>query len=107
MINKSQFIGSQIKIAREEAGMSQMDLARVLGFESATAISLVEAGERKITADNLNKIAEALNHDIYFFLGQDSKYTSDVKVALRADKNISDTARKTILNILEMDKKKD
>ena len=107
MINKAQFIGSQIKIAREGSGMSQIDLARVLGFESATAISLVEAGERKITADNLNKIAEVLNHDIYFFLGQDSKYTSDVKVALRADKNISDIAKEAILNILKLDKKKD
>jgi transcriptional regulator with XRE-family HTH domain len=87
--------------------MSQMELAKVLGFESATAISLVEAGERKITADNLEKIAEALHRDIYFFLGRDSKYTPDVKVALRADKNISETAKKTILNILEMDKKKE
>ncbi|MBP6948719.1 MAG: helix-turn-helix transcriptional regulator [Candidatus Pacebacteria bacterium] len=107
MINKAQSIGIQIKIAREEAGMSQMELAKVLGFESATAISLVEAGERKITADNLEKIAEALHRDIYFFLGRDSKYTPDVKVALRADKNISETAKKTILNILEMDKKKE
>lgn len=107
MINKAQSIGIQIKTAREEAGMSQMELAKVLGFESATAISLVEAGERKITADNLEKIAEALHRDIYFFLGRDSKYTPDIKVALRADKNISETAKKTILNILEMDKKKE
>jgi transcriptional regulator with XRE-family HTH domain len=106
MKNKAQFIGGQIKTAREEAGMPQLELAKILGFESATAISLVEAGERKITADNLEKIAGALHRDIYYFLGQDSKYTPDIKVALRADKNISDTARKTILNILEMDKKK-
>jgi transcriptional regulator with XRE-family HTH domain len=107
MKNKAQFIGSQIKLAREEAGISQLELAKVLGFESATAISLVEAGERKITADNLEKIADSFHRDIHFFLGKDSKYTPSVEIALRADPTISEGAKKAIKGILEMDKKKD
>ncbi len=106
MKTKAESIGIQIKTAREEVGMSQLELAKILDFGTATAISLIEAGQRKITADNLEKIAMALHRDIYYFLGRDSKYTPDIKLALRSDKDISDTARKTILNILEMDKNK-
>ena len=57
--NKAQFIGSQIKKARETKGISQLDLAKQLGFESATAISLIENGDRKVTAENLEKIANS------------------------------------------------
>ena len=71
MKTRAQSIGFQIKTAREEAGISQLELAKVLGFESATAISLVESGERKITADNLEKIANTLHLDINYFLGRE------------------------------------
>lgn len=106
MKTRAQFIGFQIKTAREEAGISQLELAKVLGFESATAISLVESGERKITADNLEKIANTLHLDINYFLGRDSKYTPSIEIALRADSTISEGAKKAIKGILEMDKNK-
>ncbi len=46
---KYKFIGNKIKEARESEGLSQMELAKHLGYESATAISLIEAGERKVS----------------------------------------------------------
>jgi transcriptional regulator with XRE-family HTH domain len=104
--NKAQFIGNQIKIAREEEGLSQMDLAKKLNFTSATAISLIESGERKITAENLEKISSILHRDLYFFLGKDSKYTGNIEMALRADNTVSDAAKETIKSILKMDSKK-
>ena len=39
--HKNKFIGQKIKEAREAAEKSQKDLADALGFESATAISLI------------------------------------------------------------------
>ncbi len=102
--NKAEFIGGQIKKAREEEGVSQTDLAKALNFESSTAISLIESGSRKITAENLEKIAEVLHKDIYFFLGKDSKYTGDIQVALRTDKSISPKTKQVIQNILKLDK---
>lgn len=102
--NKAEFIGSQIRIAREEEGISQLDLAKLLDFESSTAISLIESGSRKITIENLEKIAKILHRDIYFFLGKDSKYTGDIQVALRSDKSISPETKKMIQNIIKMDK---
>lgn len=104
--NKSRFIGAQIKKAREETNISQIDLAKALGFESGTAISLIESGERKVTAENLELIAKTLHRDIRYFLGMDKIETVDVQVALRADKDISNEDKDAILRFIEMAKKK-
>ena len=42
---QNKLIGIRIKEAREAVGISQKALADAVGFESATAISLIEAGE--------------------------------------------------------------
>ena len=67
--DKNKFIGQKIKEAREAAEKSQKELADALGFESATAISLIESGERKSKIEDLEKMAEFLHRDIKFFLG--------------------------------------
>ncbi len=106
MQNQAKTIGSRIKAAREEAGMSQMDLAKILGFESATAISLIESAERKITVENLDKIATAFNRHVRFFLGEEEKRTVDIAVALRADKDLSKPDRDAILRFVELAKQR-
>ena len=103
--NKAQFIGSQIKKARENKGISQLDLAKQLGFESATAISLIENGDRKVTAENLEKIANLLQIDIQSLLGIDAE-KMDVSVALRAEKDITKEDQDAILHFIEMAKKR-
>lgn len=104
--NKGDSIGSRIKAAREESGYSQLDLAKQLGFESATAISLIESDERNVTVTNLEKIADFLHKDIKFFLGKDENKAVSVEVALRADKNLSKEAKDAISHFIELAKKK-
>ena len=41
--DRYKFIGARIKEAREALSMSQKSLAEALGYESATAISLIES----------------------------------------------------------------
>lgn len=106
MENEAQTIGGRIKKARDEAGISQSDLAKILGFESATAISLIESDERKITAENLGKVAAALHRDVRYFLGDEEIKAVDVAVALRADKDLSSPDKAAILHFIEMAKKK-
>jgi len=103
--NKGDSIGSRIRTAREEMSYSQLDLAKKLGFESATAISLIESGERNIAVSNLEKIAEVLHRDIKFFLGKDEEKDVDVEYALRADKNLSKKAKDAILHFIELERK--
>lgn len=98
-------IGTRIKAAREEMGLSQVDLAEALGFHTATAISLIESGNRKVTAGLLENLSNALHRDINYFLGQKSRPV-DVQVALRADKDLSKEDKDAILRFIELAKKK-
>ncbi len=98
-------IGKNIKTAREEAKISQLDLAKQLGFESATAVSLIESGERKISAENLAMLAKILHRDVKFFYGQEESPV-DVQVALRADKNLNNEDREAIMRFIELARKK-
>ena len=99
----NKFIGSKIREAREAAKKSQMELANALSFESATAISLIESGERKLRAEDLEKIASFLDRDVKFFIGQEDKAV-DVRVALRADKDLNEKDREAILRFIEVAK---
>lgn len=98
--NKADFIGSRIQEARKKAGMSQMDLAKAVGFESATAISLIESGERRIAADTLERIAMVLHEDVKSLLGQKVD-DIPVLVALRADKDLGQAEKDYIANFIK------
>jgi transcriptional regulator with XRE-family HTH domain len=93
------FIGSRVREARQKKGLSQKDLAERLNFESATSISLIEAGERKISIYDLERAADVLNEDIAYFLGEQK-----VKVAFRAD-GLGKEDTEAIQHIIEMAKR--
>lgn len=95
-------IGSRIKAAREEKGLSQLELAKALNFQSATAISLIEAGERGVPALILEKLGEVLDRDIKYFLGKEEPV--DVQVALRADKDLSREDKDALSRFIELAK---
>lgn len=97
-------IGSRIKEARQEAGMSQKDLAELVGFDSSTAISLIEAGQRKVSISDLDIIGKVLQKDINFFLGKEEE-SVDVMVALRADKDLSKQDKDSIAHFISCMKK--
>lgn len=98
-------IGSRLKFAREQAGMSQAQLAKELGYESATAVSLIESGERKVKAEDVQKAAEILHCDAAFLLGQETQ-APDIKVALRADKELSDQDKDALMHFIDLAKNK-
>lgn len=90
MINQAQntpeTIGQRIKNAREKASLTQSELAVKLGYTSPTAVSLIEADERSVKVETLEKIADILHQDVnYLATGKKSQPT--VKTALRADVN--------------------
>ena len=103
--NRANTMGGRIKAAREELGLSQSQLAEALGFQSATAVSLIENGERGITSVLLQRLGESLHRSTSYFLGEPEKIV-DVKVALRADKDLSDGDKDAILRFIQLAKKK-
>lgn len=53
-------IGKRIRRRREELGLSQEDLARMMGYSGRASISVVELDKRDITWENVCKYAKAL-----------------------------------------------
>ena len=61
-------LGTRLKRAREETGLSQGAFAKALGL-SSEYISLLESGKRTPSFETLLKIAAYLNKEVAFFFG--------------------------------------
>ena len=72
-------IGKRIRIARDEARMSQLQVGVALGVTDKT-ISGYESGRIAPPIDNLSQLADLFKKPIGFFLGSDPK---EYKVASR------------------------
>ena len=62
-------IGKKIQIAREEADLSQEELASRLGYTQA-ALSNYELGKRRLYLANIEQIARELNKPLSYFLDE-------------------------------------
>lgn len=63
-------LGEKLKQAREYLGLSQDEVAAHLKVPR-TAISLLEAGQRKVDSFELKKLAALYQRPISFFMGDD------------------------------------
>ena len=60
-------IGIRLKAARKHAGLTQWQLAEALGLEHRQTVASIEAGERRLTADELIRACAALGTDLDYF----------------------------------------
>jgi transcriptional regulator with XRE-family HTH domain len=61
------YIIEQLKKARQEAGLDQADVAKLLG-KTQSYISKIESGQRRIDIITLKEFAKVYKKDINFFL---------------------------------------
>lgn len=74
-------LGNKIRAAREAKQLTQNELVKISGISRAS-LQLYEADKGNITLDNLEKIADALNVDIAFFVSpNDVSYLSPSDVS--------------------------
>jgi transcriptional regulator with XRE-family HTH domain len=107
-------IGSKIQKAREEAGLSQEELASHLGYTQA-ALSNYELGKRRLYLANIEQIAKELNKPLKFFLEDDNEAVT-VEQEKAQDETISEInkllselppeERKNILEYIQWRKEK-
>lgn len=64
-------IGKKIQMAREEKGITQLELAKMLGITQA-ALSNYELGKRRVYFHQIEVIAEHLEKPISYFLDDES-----------------------------------
>lgn len=82
---KRALIAERIREARKMAGLSQAQVAKLLGLHRPS-VSQIEAGERRVSADELGKLAGLLDVSVSWLLGDapETIETNDPRVQLAA-----------------------
>lgn len=73
-------IGRRLQMAREESGLSQEQLAAMMGCAQST-LSNYEKGKRRLYLNQLEKIAEILDKPIEYFIENSDKTIRAVEAA--------------------------
>lgn len=78
-------IASRLRSAREGAGLSQGQVARKMNLHRPT-ISEIEAGRRRVSAEELARFAEIYGVDINWLMGEKNAKSDpeDVRIMLAA-----------------------
>ncbi len=84
--NSLQRIGPRLRVARERAGHTQDDAARVLGVKNRQTISQIENGERRLTAAEMVRLATWLGVPVTYFTDR-FEPAEEIAFSFRATQN--------------------
>jgi transcriptional regulator with XRE-family HTH domain len=89
-------LGGRIREAREYVGLTQQQVAEALSLPR-TAISDIETGKRKVTAEELKGLADLLKHPVTYFTGESGEVPEEVAALARTAANLSENDRMELL----------
>lgn len=97
-------IGENIKKRREELGMSQAELAKLMSYKSRSSINKIESGENDLPQSKIEAFAAALNTTPAALMGWDdaSKMKADAEALANEILN-NEKIKKLIPLIAKMD----
>ena len=78
-----QDIASRLRLARQAAGLSQGQVAKHLGWHRPT-VSEIEAGRRRVQAEELTLLAELYGVGVPWIMGEDGSDTVSDRATLAA-----------------------
>lgn len=90
----SDLISRRLKAAREKLNLTQAELSERLGFNDRQTLTAIEAGQRKISAEELLRAIQVLGVDLDYFT-DGFRLDGEGRFSWRADKNASDDLLKT------------
>jgi transcriptional regulator with XRE-family HTH domain len=98
-------IASRLRAAREAAGLSQGQVAKLMGFHRPT-ISEIEAGRRRVSAEELTKLVEIYGVSVEWITSKktDEKNHIDEKISLAARElsKMKDTDLERLMKLIRM-----
>src|ERR1700691_3497585 len=100
-VKNTKEIGERIRKMREEAGLSQLALAKKMGCKSGNAVSLMESGERMVKSKDLTLLSVLLHCHPLYLLGEQEE-ARDVREAVRADDELSSEDKETLLHMIDV-----
>ena len=93
-------IGKRILKLRKLQRMTQQELAEAVGYETSTAISLIESGKRRVQLSELEKFAQELNTSSQYLL-TGKEPVADISIALRAEKDLDKDQIQQVVNFID------
>lgn len=92
---------ARLRAARERAGLSQGQVAKLLGMQRPT-ISEIEAGRRKVTAEELARFGDIYNASVSWLLNEQQEGTDPmVELAARELAKLKKDDLDTVLELLK------
>lgn len=79
-------ISCRLEAAREKAGLTQAQLSEKLGFKDRQTLAVIEAGSRKVTAEELLRAIDVLGVDLDYFT-DGFRLVGEGRFSWRAHKN--------------------
>ena len=93
-------IGVRLRLAREAAGLTQQQIAKLLNL-SRPAISEMEAETRTVSVGELKKLAHYYNVSLDWLLGEQLSSNETVKVAARKLSALKPQDMETVMRIVD------
>jgi len=94
-------IASRMRTAREQAGLSQGQVAKLIGYQRPT-ISEIEAGRRKVSANELRKFSEIYNVGISWLSGNNAvEGEGEIEIAARELSKLRKEDFNKVINIIK------
>jgi transcriptional regulator with XRE-family HTH domain len=103
-VNRSKDIGDRLRAARELAGLSQAQVAKMLSLHRPS-ISEMEAGRRKVSAEELTELAGIYNVSLSWLAGgepDEEKLSDKVKLAARELAKLKPEDYKRLMHLLKL-----
>ena len=101
--SKRESIARRLKIAREFSGLSQGQVAKLIGL-NRPSISEAEAGRRKVSSEELVEFSNIYSVDIGWITGMDNKkgneYGGKLELAARELSKLKKDDLEKVLNLL-------
>ena len=95
-------LSERLKEVREYRGFSQEEVSRHLGVPRS-AISLIESGSRRVSAEELSRLAKLFQTTMESLTGHDQEGSEpdSVRMVARAAADLSTTDREEVLRFAE------
>jgi transcriptional regulator with XRE-family HTH domain len=99
-LTEQQLVGKQLRTARETLGLTQDDVAGVLGIPRTSVIAM-EAGRRNVTALELRRLARLYRRSVQWLLGEEEAAAEVDNALYRATADLSDGDKQQVLRFAQ------
>jgi transcriptional regulator with XRE-family HTH domain len=110
MNNKKLAIAKRLAVARQNAGLSQMQVSKKIGLHRP-AITEIEAGRRRVGAEELTQFAKIYGVSISWLACEDAEHIDELKdkfkLAARDLSKINENDLQKVINLLQTLKGRD